>query len=115
LAELRTLIQKDDKAELWAVSIDPSEVSRKFAEKIARDGRGEVNFPLLSDPSHRTIDAYGVFDPAYIGQDTEGIPHPAVFIIDRNRRVTWAKVEPNYKFRPTNAEIRAQLAELLKK
>ena len=80
--------------------------------KIAKDGKGEVNFPILSDPNHKTIDAYGLFDPAYIGQDFEGIPHPAIYILDKNRKIVWAKVEPDYRKRPTNEEIRTELNKL---
>jgi len=42
---------------LLAISIDPPDVSRSFADKIASDGKGAVNFPLLSDPEHKIIDA----------------------------------------------------------
>ncbi|MCA1617688.1 MAG: peroxiredoxin family protein, partial [Acidobacteria bacterium] len=88
------------------------EQSREFAKKIAQDGRGEVKFPLLSDPDSRVIDAYGLRDPAYAGQKVEGIPHPTVYVIDKAGRVTWALVESDYKKRPTNDEIRAVLDTL---
>ena len=80
--------------------------------KIAKDGKGEVNFPLLSDPEHKTIDAYGLFDPAYVGQDFEGIPHPAIYILDKKRKIVWAKVESDYRKRPTNEDIRTELNKL---
>jgi peroxiredoxin len=84
-------------------------VSKNFAEKIASDGKGAVNFPLLSDPDHKIIDVYGLRDPAYEGQQVYGVPHPAVYVIDKNGKVAWAKVESNYRERPTNQEIRAAL------
>jgi len=87
-------------------------VSKNFAEKIASDGKGAVKFPLLSDPDHKIIDAYGLRDPAYEGQKVYGIPHPAVYLIDKNGKVAWAKVESNYRERPTNQEIRAALDAL---
>lgn len=80
--------------------------------KIAKDGKGEVMFPLLSDPDHKTIDAYGLFDPAYLGDKFEGIPHPAVFLLDKNRKVIWAKIESDYRKRPTNADIRLEIDKL---
>ena len=61
---------------LYAISVDPPRVSKDFAEKIASDGKGAVSFPLLSDPEHKIIDAYGLRDPAYEGQKVYGIPHP---------------------------------------
>ncbi len=67
---------------------------------------------MLSDPNHQTIDAYGLFDPVYIGKGVEGIPHPAVYVLDKNRKVLWSKVESDYKYRPTNEEIRAELDKI---
>lgn len=112
MAGLRTLLKKDENIRLFAISIDPPDVNKEFATKLAADGRGEINFPLLSDPEHRTIDVYGLHDPAYDGEKFAGIPHPAVYVIDKYGVVAWAKVESNYRERPTNGEIRAALDSL---
>ena len=87
-------------------------MSKTFAEKIASDGKGAINFPILSDPEHKIIDAYGLRDPAYEAQKVYGIPRPAVYVIDKKGKVTWAKIESDYKQRPTNEEIRAALDSL---
>ena len=92
--------------------MDPPDASRNLADKIASDGKGKVSFPLLSDPDHKIIDAYGLRDPAYKGQNTDGIPHPAVYIINKDGKVTWAKIESDYRQRPTNVELRAALNTL---
>ncbi len=112
LAELRGLLQPGEKFRLFAISIDPPEKSRELASKIARDGKGELPFLLLSDPGYKTISAYGLIDPAYEGKGIYGIPHPAVYVLDKKRKVVWSKVESDYKNRPTNQEIRAQLDKL---
>jgi len=112
LAELRTLLKPNEPVKLYAISVDGHEESREFAKKIAQDGRGEVNFPLLSDPDSKVIDAYGLRDPAYAGQKVEGIPHPTVYVIDKAGRVAWAVVASDYKKRPTNDEMRAALDAL---
>jgi len=112
LAGLRTLLKQDENVKLIAISVDPPDVSKNFAEKIASDGKGRVNFPILSDPDHKIIDAYGLRDPAYEGQKVYGIPHPAVYVIDKQGKVAWAKIESDYKQRPTNEEIRAALDSL---
>lgn len=112
MAGLRTLLKKDENVRLFAISVDSPDVSKEFADKLAADGKGEINFPLLSDPDHRTIDAYGLHDPAYDGQKFAGIPHPAVYVIDKKGVVAWAKVESNYRERPRNEEIRAALDSL---
>lgn len=112
MAGLRSLLKKDENVKLFAISIDPPDVSKSFAEKIASDGKGAVNFPLLSDPEHKIIDAYGLRDPAYEGQKVYGIPHPAVYVIDKQGKVTWAKIESDYKQRSTKEEIRIALNSL---
>ena len=105
-------MKKDENVKLYAISVDPPNVSKEFAEKIVSDGKGAVNFSLLSDPDHKIIDAYGLRDPAYQGQKVYGIPHPAVYVIDKQLKVTWAKIESNYRERPTTEEIRKALDAL---
>lgn len=105
-------MKKDEDVKLYAISVDPPAVSKDFAAKIASDRKGAVDFPILSDSDHKIIDAYGLRDPAYAGQKFDGIPHPAVYVIDKAGRVAWAKVESNYRERPTNHEIRAALNAL---
>jgi len=105
-------LKKDENVKLYAISVDPPDVSKDFAEKIASDGKGAVTFPILSDPDHKIIDAYGLRDPAYEGQKVYGIPHPAVYVIDKIGKVAWVKVESNYRERPTNPEIRTALDAL---
>ncbi len=87
-------------------------MSKDFAKKIAADGKGQLNFPLLSDPEHKIIDAYGLHDPAYDGQEVAGIPHPAVYLIDKTGKVAWAKLEANYRERPAIEEVRGALDPL---
>lgn len=106
---MRSLLHQDELVRLFAISVDPPEISRKFIQKIESDGRGTVGFRLLSDPDSRTIDAYGLRDPAYEGKEVYGIPHPAVYILDRSGRVRWARVESDYRVRPANVEIRTAL------
>ena len=86
--------------------------SRDFAEKIAADGRGTIAFPMLADPDHRVIDAYGLRDPAYTKQKFDGVPYPTVYVIDKDGRVAWVKVNHDYKQRSSNQEIRAAIDSL---
>ena len=97
---------------IYAISLDTPEESRKFAGLVASDHRGAVTFPLLSDPLARVIDRYGLRDEAYAGQKEYGIPHPAVFVLDGQGHVRWAKIESDYRERPTNEEIAAALDAL---
>jgi peroxiredoxin len=109
LAGLRALLHKGEPVRILAISRDSAEQSRGFIEKIEADGEGKVEFPLLSDPNSEVIDRYALRDPAYAAQKVDGIPHPAVFVLDRKGRVSWSKIETDYRLRPTNAEIRAAL------
>lgn len=105
-------MKKGENVKLLAISVDPPDVSKVFAEKLGADNKGAINFPILSDPDHKIIDNYGLRDPAYEGQKVYGIPHPAVYVIDKEGKVAWVKVESNYRERPTNREIRAALDAL---
>lgn len=109
---MRTLFAKNDKVKIYAISVDDAEKNKGVIEKIAKDGKGTIPFPILSDTGHKTIDAFGLFDPAYVGMGIEGIPHPAIYILDKKRKVLFAKIEPDYKKRPTNAELRIELDKL---
>lgn len=112
LSELRGLLKPGDKVKLFAISVDPAERSNDLIKKIENDGQGKVEYTFLSDPGHQTIDSYGLFDPAYAGKGVEGIPHPAVYVLDKDRKVVWSKVEPDYRKRPTIEEIRSGFANL---
>lgn len=112
LAELRSLAKANEQIRVLAISVDDHETTKKFIEKISSDGNGSVNYTMLSDPDHKVIDKYGLHDPSYDGTKFDGIPHPAVYVIDKAGRVAWSKVESDYKVRPSNADIRTALESL---
>ena len=76
--------------QIIAICIDPPE---KLAESKQKWG---VEFPLLSDPDLAVAHSYGV---AFQPQGKGGLPVPAVFIIDANRRVQFEYVNPRYQVR----------------
>ncbi len=110
MAELRTL--KQEGFTIVAISPDPIERLKETRTKIASDKKGDIPFALLSDPGSKTVNAYGVYDPTYAGQDVDGIPHPSIFVVDKDRKVTWASISMDYKKRPSLDEIRAEIAKL---
>lgn len=112
LSELRSLLKPKAAVRLLAISVDGLDTTKEFAAKIASDGKGAINYSLLSDPDHKVIDAYGLHDPAYDGKQFDGIPRASVYVLDKNNRVAWMKVATSYRVRPTNADIRAALASL---
>jgi peroxiredoxin len=109
LAGLRDLTRAYPEVRFFAISRDLAGDSRELARKIALDGRGAVTFSLLSDPKSAVIDRYGIRDPAYAKENIDGVPKPAVFVLDQRGRVRWAKIENDYRERPSNEEVAAAL------
>ncbi len=70
-------------AEVVAISVDPSQRSAGMRKDLS------IPFPLLSDSSRATIIEWGVLNAGEKG----GIAIPATFLIDRERKVRFAKVE----------------------
>ena len=83
---------------------------QRMVDRVAAKDSVTLPFPLLSDPDHRVIDRYGLFNPA----EPKGrpVPHPATYVIDKEGVVQWKMVEINYKIRPTNEDILAALTRL---
>ncbi len=99
--------ERGDDTEILAVSVDDREKQRLMIERVAEADGIELAFPLLSDPGHRVIDRYGLFNQ----EDPRGreIAIPATYVIDRDGVVRWKFVEVDYKLRPSNEDILAQL------
>jgi len=75
-----------------AVGISPDEPAelKKFIDKYG------LNFPLLSDPDHKTADAYGTWGKkSKFGKEYEGIIRSS-FLLDEEGMVirAWYKVSP---------------------
>ena len=75
-----------------AVSVDPVEVSRKFAKKAG------ITFPLLSDADKNVIRTY---DLLHIGGGHNGtdIARPAEFLIDPAGTVRWVNLTDDFRVR----------------
>lgn len=110
LADMRNL--KQEGFTILAISPDPIERLKETKSKVAKDGKGDIPFALLSDPGSKTVNAFGVYDPTYARQDVDGIPRASIFILDKDRKVVWANVSMDYKKRPTLDEIRVELAKV---
>ena len=78
-----------------------------MAEKISRDDGKPPRFVFLSDPGHRVIDRYGLWNP-----QGRGWPHQTTLVIDRQGIVRWKVVEVDYKIRPSNEQILEALGRL---
>ncbi len=96
--------------EILAISVDDHEKQQMMIDRISAEDGILPDYALLSDPDHRVIDRYGLFNPNESRR--RPVPHPTVFVIDRDGVVRWKFVEINYKIRPTNDDILAALAAL---
>jgi hypothetical protein len=85
---------------LVAISYDPSETLRRFAE--SRD----ISFPLISDPGSVIITRFGLLNEQLDAKSRFfGVPHPGTFIIDRRGVVTARFFEDAYQERYTASSI----------
>jgi peroxiredoxin len=109
LGELKGLLNKQekDKIQILTVSIDSHDDSKKFIQKLQEKFPGDYDFPFLEDKNHKVIDRYGILNP-----DGKGWPHPATYVIDTQGIVRWKFVEVNYRKRPSNEQILAELKKI---
>jgi thioredoxin-dependent peroxiredoxin len=76
--------------EIFGVSVDPANSHKKFIEKY------QLPFPLLSDPDHKIVKAYGVWvEKSMYGKKYMGTER-ATFVIDAKGRISavFRKVKP---------------------
>jgi len=91
--------------QLIALSYDSASTNAAATAKLG------LTFPLLSDPGSKVIDAYGIRNTEAKGKAV-GVPHPAVFIVDRTGMIHAKLMRDGYRERPESAEIIAAAAGL---
>ncbi len=92
---------------ILAVSVDGRKELQLMVDRITKTDGRRPDYTFLSDPGHRVIDRYGLWNPK--GQ---GWPHPTAYVIDRLGVIQWKFTEVNYKIRPTNDMILRALAKV---
>jgi peroxiredoxin Q/BCP len=85
-------------AEVVALSTETLQVSTRMVK-----GQG-IRYPVLSDPEHRVIEAYGVYNLLGDHRAT-----PSVFIVDEKGTITWRYVGLDTRDRPDTEVILEQL------
>jgi peroxiredoxin len=93
-----------------AVSIDDRERQQMMIDRVREEHGIEIDYVLLTDTDHRVINRYGLFNPDE--PKHRPVPHPAVYVIDKDGIVRWKLVEVNYRVRAENEDILAALADL---
>lgn len=96
--------------ELLAVSVDDHEKQQMMIDRISMEDGILPDYPLLSDPDHRVIDRYGLYNPDESRR--RPVPHPTTLVIDRRGVIRWKFVELNYRIRPELDDIVAAVNAL---
>ena len=89
-------------AEVLAISIDPPEMNGRVAAKHG------LTFPILSDHNREAMDRFALHHKDS-GLEGDDIFRPAVFILDREGRITWRKLTDDWRVRVRPDEILEQL------
>lgn len=85
-------------AEIVAISVETLKVSTRLAQNTG------IEYPILADPQHRAIEAYGVYD--VLG---DGRAAPSVFVVDEQGIIVWKHVGQKTSDWPDNEAILDQL------
>jgi peroxiredoxin len=88
-------------AEILAISVEEPAMAQRVAELLS------LPYPVLSDPDHRVVDQYGVYN--LLG---DSLATPSVFIIDIHGIVKYVYVGESSGDRPSNEMILEQLEGL---
>ena len=83
--------------------------SKSLQKQLYR--KNSINF--LEDNSGDVFDYFGIIDPRYSDSKREGIPYASTYIINKNRKVTYAYIALNYKVRPSKKIIMNEIMEAL--
>ena len=89
------------------MSSDSQADSKKLRQRLKAREPGDYDFAFLEDRNHKVIDRYGLFNP-----DGRGWPHPTTYVIDKQGVVRWKFTEVDYRKRPTNKQISAEIGKL---
>lgn len=87
-------------AEILAISVDPQNKSSELTEKL------KLPFPVLLDTDHKVIDLYDILDP------NGKISRASVFILDKKGIVQYAWVADDYKVRPPDDSLLAEVGKI---
>ena len=89
----------------------------------------QIPFPVLSDtsaasllafhvvnkvdePTLKKLNSFGIDLEHYSGQSHHEIAIPSLFLIDKTGKVRWAHSDPDFKVRPSTAQILAAIDQL---
>jgi peroxiredoxin len=111
-AQLIDLRDNKDKIEkegysLVGISYDSPAILKKF------EMQQKPGFTLLSDPASKIIRQFGLFNEDFAkGTFAYGVPHPAVYVVGKDKKVQAVLAEEGYKDRPQASAIMKVIDDL---
>lgn len=102
------------KARVVAVAPDPVDKLGQMATKLEAQLGKAPGMTFLADPDHATIDAYGLLNEA-AAERGRFLPHPTTYVLDAKGTVRWKFTEVDYKVRPTNEMVLAEVKTAMEK
>lgn len=119
---MKSLLNDEEKKDIkiLAISMDSHDDSRKMIYNTDKpEYPGPFDITLLSDPQHKTIDTYGIYNPGEEQFDDKtntfkesGIPYPITYIIGKDGKVASRLFDQVTYERPTNAQVRSELIRI---
>ena len=93
----------DANATVLGICVDAPFANGAFAKK------NELNFPILSDYSRSTVQAYGVALENFANLPGYTVSNRAVFVVDEEGRITYAWVGENLGVEPNYEEVKSHV------
>lgn len=93
-------------ATVLGISVDPPATNAAFAKQ------NELNFPLLSDYSRSTVNAYGVALEKFGGMEGYVAAQRSVFVVDKAGTIRYAWIAPNPGVEPDYDAVKAAVEGL---
>ena len=90
-------------AQVLGISVDSPFANKAFAAK------NEINFPILSDYTRNTVNAYNIAVNGFAGMDGYVAANRAVFVVDETGTVTYEWIAPTLGTEPDYAAVQAAL------
>ena len=111
--ELQSLLPEERKKDTLIVGVSPDTLEDivKIIPKVRSKTNQDFAVTLLSDSNHKVIGRYGLLN-AKAAQSGRNIPHPTTYVIDKTQTIRWKFTEVDYKIRPTNEMILAELGKI---
>jgi peroxiredoxin len=110
---LQSLLPEQRKKDTVVVALSPDTLEDivKIIPKVQAKTNQDFAVTLLSDAEHKVIDRYGLLNEK-AAQRGRNIPHPTTYVIDKTQTIRWRFTEVDYKIRPTNEMILAEIGKI---